>query len=144
VLSDSPFHADAGVARVLSGREPIASKGGELVDPERSAAVQSQSARSVRRQLVPVVQGRRRRIHDQIGQGKRVFNYALAFLEASPVLRQEIASVTRSEIRLRNGVVIAVHANSYRTVRGSTLLACVCDVNSIKAHNHRCYARALR
>src|SRR5262249_34519075 len=47
--------------------------------------------------------------------------------EASKVLAQEVLEVTRSEIRLRNGVVIAVHANSYRTVRGRTLLACVFD-----------------
>ena len=60
-------------------------------------------------------------------QTRRVFDYALAFLRESPVLRQEIESTTRSEIRLRSGVVIAVHANSYRTVRGSTLLAVVMD-----------------
>ena len=53
-------------------------------------------------------------------QAQVVFRYALGFLEASPVLRREIASTTMSEIRLRNGAVIAVHANSYRTVRGKT------------------------
>ena len=60
-------------------------------------------------------------------QAQVVFRYALGFLEVSPVLRREIASATMSEIRLRNGAVIAVHANSYRTVRGKTLLACVFD-----------------
>jgi hypothetical protein len=60
-------------------------------------------------------------------QTKRVFDYARAFLENSPVLRQEIESITRSEIRLRSGVVIAIHSNSFRTVRGSTLLAVVLD-----------------
>jgi hypothetical protein len=42
-------------------------------------------------------------------------------------LRQEIADVTRSEIRLRNGVTIAIHSNSFRTVRGRTLCACIFD-----------------
>jgi hypothetical protein len=60
-------------------------------------------------------------------QTRRVFDYALAFLRESPVLRQEIEDVTRGEIRLKSGVIVAVHSNSYRTVRGSTLLACIFD-----------------
>ena len=35
--------------------------------------------------------------------------------------------MTRSEIRLRNGVTIAIHSNSFRTVRGRTLCACIFD-----------------
>ena len=38
-------------------------------------------------------------------QAKVVFSYALAFLRESPVLRKEIAETTRSEIRLKNGIV---------------------------------------
>jgi len=60
-------------------------------------------------------------------QAKVVFDYALAFLNNSPVLRKEITSTTRSEIRLRNGIVIAIHANSFRSVRGRTLCACIFD-----------------
>jgi len=60
-------------------------------------------------------------------QARVVFGYALAFLKESPVLRKEIVDTTSSEIRLRSGVVIAVHANSFRSVRGRTLLACVFD-----------------
>lgn len=60
-------------------------------------------------------------------QAQTVFEYALGFLEASPVLKREVVSSTRSEIRLRNGNVIAVHANSYRSIRGRTLLACIFD-----------------
>ena len=60
-------------------------------------------------------------------QAKLVFQYALGFLESSPVLRQEIESVTRSEIRLRSGIVIGTHANSFRSIRGRTLLAVVLD-----------------
>jgi hypothetical protein len=58
---------------------------------------------------------------------KLVFDYCLGFIEASPVLRNEIKDVTRTEIRLRNGVVIATHSNSYRNLRGRTLLGCVLD-----------------
>lgn len=60
-------------------------------------------------------------------QARVVFDYTLAFLNSSPVLQKEIASTTRSEIRLRNGIVIAIHANSFRGIRGRTLCACVFD-----------------
>src|SRR5262249_23473137 len=56
-----------------------------------------------------------------------VFNYVRGFLQASSILAQEVASETASEIRLRNGVAIAVHAQSFRSVRGRTLLAVVAD-----------------
>jgi hypothetical protein len=60
-------------------------------------------------------------------QARVVFDYARAFLEESPILQQEILSCTRSEIRLRNGIVIAIHSNSFRHIRGRTLCACVFD-----------------
>lgn len=62
-----------------------------------------------------------------IEQAKVVFGYALAFLQSSPVLRKEILDITQNEIRLRNGIVISVHANSFRNVRGRTLLAVIFD-----------------
>lgn len=60
-------------------------------------------------------------------QARIVFQYCLGFLQSSPILSREIESTTATEIRLRNGNCIAVHANSYRTVRGRTLLACIFD-----------------
>jgi Phage Terminase len=60
-------------------------------------------------------------------QATVVFNYALAFLESSPVLRREIANVTAGEIQLRNGLVLAIHANSFRSIRGRSILAIVLD-----------------
>ena len=62
-----------------------------------------------------------------VDQAKVVFGYALAFLRSSPVLCQEIVDVTTTEIRLRNGITIATHANSFRSVRGRTLLCAVFD-----------------
>lgn len=56
-----------------------------------------------------------------------VFNYCLGFLQSSPVLAGMVESVTQDEIRLRGGIVIGTHPNSYRTVRGRTLLACIFD-----------------
>ena len=62
-----------------------------------------------------------------VDQSKVVFNYIVGLLHASDVLRREIAVVTRNEIRLKNGITIATHANSFRSVRGRTLCACVFD-----------------
>ena len=60
-------------------------------------------------------------------QAQVVFGYALAFLQSSPILRQLIKSRTAFEIRLTNGIVLAVHSNSFRHIRGRSLIACICD-----------------
>jgi hypothetical protein len=60
-------------------------------------------------------------------QAHVVHDYVRGFLRESPVLRREIESETASEIRLRSGVIVAVHANSFRSVRGLTMLACIFD-----------------
>jgi Terminase large subunit, ATPase domain len=60
-------------------------------------------------------------------QAKVVFDYVKAFLDTSPVLRQEIDSITATEIRLRNSISIGTHANSFRSIRGRTLLAAIFD-----------------
>ena len=62
-----------------------------------------------------------------VDQARVVFNYCLGFLTESETLRKEIVDVTRSEICLRNGITVAVHANSFRSVRGRSLVACVLD-----------------
>jgi hypothetical protein len=62
-----------------------------------------------------------------VEQAKTVFGYAKAFITASPVLAKEIDEITTTEIRLKNGVIIATHASSFRTVRGRTLLGCILD-----------------
>jgi hypothetical protein len=64
-------------------------------------------------------------------QAQVVHSYILGFLEASPILRKEISDATANEIRLRNGVVIGTHANSFRSIRGRTLIAAVFDESSI-------------
>ena len=62
-----------------------------------------------------------------VDQARVVFNYVKGFLEASPALAREIVAVKQFEIELKNGIVIGVHSNSYRTVRGRTLVAAVFD-----------------
>jgi hypothetical protein len=63
-------------------------------------------------------------------QASVAFNYVVGFLEASPILRQQIDSVTAEEVRLKGNIVIGVHTGSFRTVRGRTLLAVVGDETS--------------
>jgi hypothetical protein len=60
-------------------------------------------------------------------QSQVVFEYLKGFLEASPILRQEIVNIKASEIELRGNVVVAVHSNSFRTIRGRSILGCVMD-----------------
>ena len=62
-----------------------------------------------------------------VEQARVVFGYVLGFLRASDVLRGEIVAVTRDEVRLKNGITIGVHPNSFRSVRGRTLCACIFD-----------------
>lgn len=61
------------------------------------------------------------------GQARTIFRYCLGFLEGAPMLAREIEGVTADEIRLRNGVEIATHVNSFRSVRGRTILAAIFD-----------------
>lgn len=60
-------------------------------------------------------------------QARTVFQYSLAFLQSSPVLRQELLDATRSEIRLRSGISISIHSTSFRNIRGRSVLCCVAD-----------------
>ena len=60
-------------------------------------------------------------------QAQVVFGYCDGFLQSSAILRQLVASRTAFEIRLTNGIVLAVHSNSFRHIRGRSLIACVFD-----------------
>jgi hypothetical protein len=66
-------------------------------------------------------------IAGSVDQARTVFGYVKGFLEAAPALQREVAAVRRYEIELHNGLTISVHSNSFRTVRGRTLVACVLD-----------------
>jgi hypothetical protein len=62
-----------------------------------------------------------------VDQAGVVLGYIRGFLEASPALRREVAAVRRYEIELRSGLILGVHPNSFRSIRGRTLVACVFD-----------------
>jgi hypothetical protein len=63
-------------------------------------------------------------------QASVAFSYVLGFLQSSPILRQQVVGVTADEVRLKGNIIIGVHAGSYRTIRGRTLLAVVGDETS--------------
>ena len=63
-------------------------------------------------------------------QASIAFQYVQGFLKASPILHQQIESMTANEVRLKGNIVIGVHAGSYRTIRGRSLLAVVGDETS--------------
>ncbi len=62
-----------------------------------------------------------------LAQSRVMLDYVVGYLEASPVLRAEIAKVTDDAVELRNGNVIVTLASDYRSLRGRTLLGCLLD-----------------
>jgi hypothetical protein len=55
------------------------------------------------------------------------FNYIRGYFEEVPALAKLVKHVGVDSIELRNRVVIEVHTNSYRSVRGRSLLCVICD-----------------
>src|SRR6516225_6620321 len=60
-------------------------------------------------------------------QAAILLDYCRGYLEASPLLRGEVADVTADEIRLKNGNVICTLTSDYRSLRGRTLLLAILD-----------------
>ena len=60
-------------------------------------------------------------------QARAIFRYAKAMLEKVPLLAGLIESISDEEIRLTNGLGIEITTASWRTVRGATIVACLCD-----------------
>lgn len=60
-------------------------------------------------------------------QAATVFNYVKAFFESSPILSELLLPSTSDELRLVGNIAICVHTNSYRTLRGRTLIAAIFD-----------------
>jgi hypothetical protein len=60
-------------------------------------------------------------------QSRTVRDYAEGFFASSPILKQQVTDLLADEIRLNGNVSVAIHPNSFRTVRGRTLLGAVFD-----------------
>jgi hypothetical protein len=60
-------------------------------------------------------------------QAKVLFRYVRAFIEGVAMLRPMIERETSDTLELNNQVTIEIHTASYRSVRGRTLIAGICD-----------------
>jgi hypothetical protein len=92
-----------------------------------AAAISAHSALLQTHTLAPGETGYALVLSQTRDQAGLVLDYAHSFIAASPVLRQQIASVTANEIRLQGHLTVAVHPNSFRSVRGRTLICAILD-----------------
>jgi integrase len=60
-------------------------------------------------------------------QAKVVFNYCKGIIEAIPALRSMVTAWRADEVELSNDITIAVKTSDYRSVRGVTIVCCICD-----------------
>jgi hypothetical protein len=60
-------------------------------------------------------------------QARVLFRYVKAFIEGVAMLRGMIENVTADAIELNNGITIEIHTASFRSVRGYTVVAALCD-----------------
>jgi hypothetical protein len=60
-------------------------------------------------------------------QAKVVFNYCKGIIEAIPALRMMVTAWRADEVELSNDITIAVKTSDYRSVRGVTIVCCICD-----------------
>jgi hypothetical protein len=60
-------------------------------------------------------------------QCRVILRYIKGLIEACPMLRNVVLSETAESITLKNRVIIEVHTSSFRSTRGYSLIAALCD-----------------
>ncbi len=60
-------------------------------------------------------------------QAKVVKGYVEGKIERSPVLRRHVVAKRAQELELDNGITIAIHPSSFRSIRGLSVVCCICD-----------------
>ena len=60
-------------------------------------------------------------------QARSIKHFISGLLRETPMLRRVIEEETAESIRLRNRIVVEIHTASYRSTRGYTIVACLCD-----------------
>jgi hypothetical protein len=60
-------------------------------------------------------------------QARVLFRYARAFIEGVPMLKAMVENITADSIALTNQITLEVHTASFRSVRGYTAVAALCD-----------------
>ena len=56
-----------------------------------------------------------------------VRNYILGKIQKSPILSRHVESTRAYELDLDNRITIAIHPASFRSIRGLSVVACICD-----------------
>ena len=56
-----------------------------------------------------------------------VKGYVEGKITGSPILSRHVAHIRAHEIDLDNGITIAIHPASFRSIRGLSVVACICD-----------------
>ena len=56
-----------------------------------------------------------------------VRNYIEGKIQKSPILSRHVQATRAQELDLDNGITIAIHPASFRSIRGLSVVACVCD-----------------
>ncbi|MBK5960943.1 hypothetical protein CCR97_22450 [Rhodoplanes elegans] len=77
--------------------------------------------------LAPGERGRVVIISPDRRQAKTILDYVRAFLTQTPMLRELVVRETADEVDLSTGITIQIATASYRTVRGSTVVAALLD-----------------
>ena len=60
-------------------------------------------------------------------QAKVVKSYIEGKIEKSPVLRRHVVASRAQELELDNRITIAIHPASFRSIRGLSVVCCICD-----------------
>jgi hypothetical protein len=60
-------------------------------------------------------------------QARIVFDFIKGYFEEVPALKEMVVDINAESIELTNRVVIEVHSNSYRSVRGRSILCAILD-----------------
>jgi hypothetical protein len=60
-------------------------------------------------------------------QARVIFNYIIGILHSNEILRACIVSQTKERISLNSGIDIEIVTASFRTIRGRTIVAAICD-----------------
>lgn len=127
--------------RLAGGREPPESRVSELVviAGRRSAKTQTAAATAV---YLGTIGATLDGTLDRLSRGERgviailavdrqqakvAMHYVRAFVVESPIFSRMVERINTESVDLANGISIEVHTNSYRAVRGRTLLAAIFD-----------------
>jgi len=60
-------------------------------------------------------------------QAKVVKGYIEGKIERSPILRRHVVTTRAQEIELDNGITIAIYPSDFRSIRGLSVVSCICD-----------------